>query len=381
MSNCLTTWEIVTLPWKLTIAIPIKLITTIIRITYLSYRRRLHVPSYFTIAFIRTLLTTLSARQIQFLAPSTAETIERWIKKQHAVSSIPPQLSLRSSPLTRSGGSLHWLNVGPNPPTSNSKVLLFFHGGGFALPLSEAHLNWCLKHIKVAHSAGIHLCAAVLEYGLAPSYQYPTQLRQAARALDVILRLGFDPSNIIIGGDSAGGNLTFALIAHLIHPHPGIDALQLSSPLAGAFSISPWLTMNMDTESYRENRNIDMLSPSLVKQSAHDFLAGTTSNEELARGEGWSLLLESPQEWWGRLPDVVSGVFLNAGNQEMFRDHIVEFGELLKGLRDGIEVTVDVGEKEGHDHVLIDFMRGNHDARAVNALIEWMIGTLKCRMI
>ncbi|KAF5241848.1 hypothetical protein FANTH_8964 [Fusarium anthophilum] len=86
------------------------------------------------------------------------------------------------------------------------KVVLFFHGGGFAAPMTTGHLDWCWRaYVLSGIEKGVEAAVAVLEYTLIPEARYPVQLRQAASGLAHLLHKGISPQDIIIGGDSAGG--------------------------------------------------------------------------------------------------------------------------------------------------------------------------------
>ena len=55
-----------------------------------------------------------------------------------------------------------------------------------------------------------------------PESPFPTQLRQANAALTHLLNRGIPPENIIVGGDSAGRNLSLQLVSHVLHPLPSL---------------------------------------------------------------------------------------------------------------------------------------------------------------
>ncbi|MBE3045678.1 alpha/beta hydrolase fold domain-containing protein [Candidatus Bathyarchaeota archaeon] len=59
-----------------------------------------------------------------------------------------------------------------------------------------------------------------MQYSLSPEAYYPTHLRQAAAALNYMLKTGIHPRDMIIGGDSTGGHLAVQLLHHLSHPVP-----------------------------------------------------------------------------------------------------------------------------------------------------------------
>ena len=62
-----------------------------------------------------------------------------------------------------------------------------------------------------------------------------------------------------IAGDSAGGNLLFNVLSHVLHPLPDVPKLDLSSPFKAAVAISPLVSFNVDGPSYKANEHSDVL--------------------------------------------------------------------------------------------------------------------------
>jgi acetyl esterase len=93
-------------------------------------------------------------------------------------------------------------------------LFLFVHGGGWIGGDLDTHEALCREF---AHGAR---CAVVaIDYRLAPENKFPAALEDALAAAEFCLEhavdLGADPSRVAIGGDSAGGNLTAALMLAL----------------------------------------------------------------------------------------------------------------------------------------------------------------------
>lgn len=112
--------------------------STSIRNWVLCQRRRAHI--LLSIAGIRTLLTTLSPREIQVLTPSTRGHTTNGSMVRGAVS-----LSLCSSALPGSRSVVHWIGIAPDCVKSDFKRILFFQDCGYSIPLGLAHLDWCLE--------------------------------------------------------------------------------------------------------------------------------------------------------------------------------------------------------------------------------------------
>ncbi|WP_342074999.1 alpha/beta hydrolase [Yoonia sp. SS1-5] len=124
--------------------------------------------------------------------------------------------------------------------TSPAPAFLFFHGGGH----SGGSL---MSHRPVAHRLAKELCCTVfaIDYRLAPENPFPVGIEDCLAAYDHIAdhaqTFGIDPRRIIIGGDSAGANVT-AVLAQQRRDAPIPPALQVLWV--------PWMEMRTDTRSY-----------------------------------------------------------------------------------------------------------------------------------
>ncbi|MDP3859096.1 MAG: alpha/beta hydrolase [Stagnimonas sp.] len=90
-------------------------------------------------------------------------------------------------------------------------VLLWLHGGAFILPAAPvAHLEMVAD---LAAQIGGH--GFLPDYRLAPRNKFPAALDDCERAYKALLDLGFPAQRIVVGGDSAGGNLTLGLLQRI----------------------------------------------------------------------------------------------------------------------------------------------------------------------
>lgn len=88
-------------------------------------------------------------------------------------------------------------------------VMLYIHGGGWMLFSIDTHDRLMREY---AARAGIAVIG--IDYSLSPESKFPVALEECSAALDWIAAnaaaLGLDPDHILIGGDSAGANLSVA---------------------------------------------------------------------------------------------------------------------------------------------------------------------------
>jgi len=84
--------------------------------------------------------------------------------------------------------------------------LVFFHGGGWVIGDLDSHDVVCRT---LAHEG--QLIVVSVDYRLAPEHRFPAAVDDAIAATEWIsnnaLSLGIDAARLLVGGDSAGGNL------------------------------------------------------------------------------------------------------------------------------------------------------------------------------
>ncbi|MFA5436141.1 MAG: alpha/beta hydrolase [Candidatus Neomarinimicrobiota bacterium] len=102
------------------------------------------------------------------------------------------------------GVRCQWL-IPPDGP--EDRVLLYLHGGGFVFGLTPMHL-------KMAAALALLLNTRILmpDYRLAPEHPFPAAPDDCEKVYLWLLKQGIPAGNIVLAGDSAGGNLVLSLM-------------------------------------------------------------------------------------------------------------------------------------------------------------------------
>lgn len=276
------------------------------------------------------------------------------------------------------GGSMLWIG---NPSTA-SKIVLQFHGGGFFIPASPGHLEWAWQcYVQAGHEQGVDVAVCMLEYTLLPAGPFPKPLQQAAAALNKILEAGFKPADIFIGGDSAGGNISVQLLGHLLHPHPEAQKVDLKEPLAGAFLVSPGVTKEDTAKSFAENAGIDMIPSGILPiveqylQDAYKAQGIEFTEEKRKKDAPYVSPLNAPDSWYDDIAKIVSNIYLTIGKREVLRDPALAFCDLLKRKGMADVLTVEVPEDEAHVFIVLEGMAGIKGS-ATQRMIDWFLATV-----
>ena len=169
--------------------------------------------------------------------------------------------------------------------------MLYFHGGGFVLPMFKEH--WPLAEAMIEH-CGVSITLPLYEVVPESSYEVQDAVADAAFAK---LAESHDPAKIILNGDSAGGHMALSLALRLARAggiQPGKLAL-----------FAPWLDVTMQDEAIRAVEPHDIMLKIGTLRSCGEMFAGErdpasaecsplyTSVEDLA-------LLPPTRIWTGR---------------------------------------------------------------------------------
>lgn len=179
-----------------------------------------------------------------------------------------------------------------------------------------------------------------MTYTLAPVATYPTQLRQAVEALRYILvDKGHPPGQVLLGGDSAGGNLVGGVLSHLTHTHPDIDALRLDgASLARAVMIAPWTMLQPDSSDRVVDSRGDLITPVVGPLWGGGYIGS-------ADKDFYTDLSDAPASWFAQFP--VRRILVCGGEREILLPVIQDFVDKLRQGFPG-ELEFCIGKGEGH---------------------------------
>ncbi|KAH6839620.1 Alpha/Beta hydrolase protein [Chaetomium sp. MPI-CAGE-AT-0009] len=281
--------------------------------------------------------------------------------------------------------TLHFLTPASVNGDGNGPTLLYFHGGGFVNPLrGAAHMPFIMR---CATACGAKQ-AVVLEYSLAPEHPYPAQLVQCIAALRYLLgEVGLRPDELVLAGDSAGGQLVGALLAHIVQPSPYAAPVKLDGKFRAALFVSPFVRMPPATgnyDSYEANGKKDYLNRPQVDKFMAAFKG---KNDEiwtdLCHGRG------SDDVWaqvFARGPrGLVKKVMITVGTAEILLDCCRVFAEahvraeIVVARRDtdyrefeGKEMVLAECEGEVHVQVALDSVVGYEKGIMERAIMSWL---------
>lgn len=203
------------------------------------------------------------------------------------------------------------------------KVILYTHGGGFAVGSAASHRKLAghlAKHLGVT--------AVVIDYRRAPEHPFPAQLEDSTAVYQELLARGFNAADIATAGDSAGGNLAIATVLKLRQ-----DGVALP---AAVIAFSPWLDMEHVGQTLQTNAATD----ALVSKAILEAMSGMFLGEKGPRTDPLANPLKADFKGFPRL-------YVTAGSAETLLDNATDLARIAKAA--GVDVTLSV--VDGMQHV------------------------------
>jgi acetyl esterase len=200
---------------------------------------------------------------------SPAEARELYLKGRFVSNPEPPELaSVEPLTIPSPAGSIP---ARVYTPTRLRKVnglapgLVFFHGGGWVIGDLDSHDVVCRKLADEGE-----LMVVSVDYRLAPEHKFPAAVDDAIASTKWIAenakQVGIDASRLMVGGDSAGGNLA-AVVAIAARDGNGPD-------IAGQLLIYPAIDFALTHPSHREPETSILLTHSVILWFRDHYLSG-----------------------------------------------------------------------------------------------------------
>lgn len=211
-----------------------------------------------------------------------------------------------------------WLTPGNSHP---ERVLLYIHGGAFVAHTADTYAAmvsaWCET---------LQARALMVDYRLAPEHPYPAAFEDCLTAYQWLLDQGIAAENIVIAGDSAGGNLVMATLQRLKSENQPLPACTIL--------LSPFLDFTLTGDSALSNAWHDPIFTLNFAISIREFYAP---------GESFSTPQVSPLFGsFSGLPPML----LQVGSTEMLLDDSVRAAS--KAHAAGVPVTLEVWDRLPH---------------------------------
>jgi len=203
-----------------------------------------------------------------------------------------------------------WVSIGK---VRTLGLIFYIHGGGYIVGNPATHSAMVAR---LSQLTGLR--AFLPDYRLAPEHPFPAQIDDVLAAWDGLATRGYDPADIIIAGDSAGGGLALALLSHLC---------RTGAVPAGCVLFSPWTDLTLTGTSLAANLDADRVLPGeRISEVVGMYLQGADPSDARAS----PMLADYPN---------CPPVFIQAAETEILFEDARRMAEKLRSS--GAQVTFD----------------------------------------
>ena len=160
-----------------------------------------------------------------------------------------------------------WVSV--NRAHMKKYVILHCNGGGYSTG-SSMYARTLTS--KIAMSTSMDVLS--FDYRLAPEHPYPAATDDAMKVWNYLMLLGYGARDIILTGDSAGGNLALSLILKLMEEGRLLPR--------GLVLMSPWTDLTSSGESFETKAELDpVLSREYIDRMVKAYAEGQELTDPL----------------------------------------------------------------------------------------------------
>ncbi len=153
-----------------------------------------------------------------------------------------------------------WVSV--NRAHMKKYIILYCHGGGYSTG-SSLYARTLTTKLAASTSMDV-LC---FDYRLAPENPYPAAMEDAMKAWNYLMLLGYGARDVIIAGDSAGGNMALSLVLKLKEEERLLPR--------GLVLMSPWTDLTSSGKTHQSRAEVDpVLDVPYLEKMIHNYVEG-----------------------------------------------------------------------------------------------------------
>src|SRR5271168_955735 len=274
-----------------------------------------------------TLKALVDAIPMTFKASDGVEAARAKLKQLQAPPEMLPDLRIENrivghGDVTAIPVRIYW----PSAEPGNLPIVVFYHGGGFALGDLDTH-----DPVARAHSVAAEAIVVSVDYRLAPEHPYPAGIDDSWAALRWVgehaTELGGDPGRIAVAGDSAGGNIA-AVMAQLARDNADNGGPALAFQLLWY----PSVTGDLSLPSFTENADAPVLDRDVIDAFLAWYAPGLDISDPTMLPA--SLAPANAADLSGLPP-----AFIGTAEHDPLRDDGARYAELLKAAGVPVELS------------------------------------------
>ncbi|KAF9888820.1 hypothetical protein FE257_008189 [Aspergillus nanangensis] len=324
-------------------------------------------------------IRTLGTGEEEYSSPTVAPVTAEWTGYRARVSPNAPE-----PPISEADKYKHLMEE-----TTSDVTLLYFHGGAYYLMDPCSNRNAVASYAKLTGGRVLSI-----RYRLAPLNPFPSALLDALLVYlsliyppDGALHSPVHPSNIVFGGDSAGGNLATVLLQTILQLHRGttpegnlpvviFHGKPVKVPLpAGIALCSPSLDLTRSMQWSKKHAQYDYLPPPSMnptKSPPCDIWPANPPRADLfCEGSALCHPLVSPvaaPSWAGSPP-----IFVCCG-EELLAEECKVFAQ--NAARQGVAIVWE--QYEAMPHCFAHVLQGTFtSARSLESYADFVTGVVQ----